>query len=455
MTIPSQSSVRLDLSSMNTPARALYGIPNLGATCYMSVVLQLLGSSTGLVNYFLLDNAQWHTLSKAANDNTLIKQFHYTSASESSSNKALTKSTSRSPLSSSLSIIPDVLSNLSSSLVNNKTTNNDNNKLIYQPGIFSHQIYDFLCTIYRMHQYANLSITEVESQLRAVSHKLLQMLALRSHRQLLLHEFNDTHEMLTGLLDALHIELKTSYTSHIDNAEFTKQIEKLSATEQSEKHWLHYIKNNDSIISQLFHFQQQSITTCYNCKHVVCKTEETHEIPVSIPDPSADTKWSKLLTNGNNNNNNSTKPMEFHSLLSQCSAAQNLPEYTCDKCKSTHELTTTQTTFRKLPPYLFVVLKRMRNNGEKITTPVSVDEYIDVSSISSDNSNGRKYRLIAVAEHLGVHYISYCYGKFRNHDGNISQQWVEFDDTKSIKVVEWNDVAQRLSTAYVMLYQRI
>ena len=130
-------------------------------------------------------------------------------------------------------------------------------------------------------------------------------------------------------------------------------------------------------------------------------------------------------------------------------------DYKCESCKK-------KTSIKKfteicvLPPILVLHIKRFdglnkHNGGVEFKETLNMSNYITSKNfekgIRDEYSDGTKYTLFAVAEHMGSslnsgHYISYC---------NRNNTWYRFSDSS----VSHSDEDDSLSkNAYILFYRR-
>lgn len=105
--------------------------------------------------------------------------------------------------------------------------------------------------------------------------------------------------------------------------------------------------------------------------------------------------------------------------------------------------------FWKMPKYLFILLKRFTNDGDKINTPIEYPAELDLEEYCTSDKEKTKYKLYGIINHyggvMGGHYTAHC------RNGN---QWREFDDARINDITESEALDNKVS-AYVLFYELI
>lgn len=235
---------------------------------------------------------------------------------------------------------------------------------------------------------------------------------------------HDSHELLTRLIDVLHISC--SY-----RAEITYTGKPLNEYDQMKidalKVWSNHFKDQYSNIIDLFYGQFNSSMICNLCDHIYHSYDPFCSISLPV---------SKETSN-------------IYQCLDIFTGKEVLDEdnkWRCDKCQELSQATK-KIIIWKAPKILILTFKRFDHTNQKnnffVSYPVkglNINKYVF-------NSQESIYDLYAVSVHTGHaqfgHYYSYC----QNPDGN----WYVFDDQDVNKIDEKKIVD---ANAYMLLYRR-
>jgi hypothetical protein len=93
----------------------------------------------------------------------------------------------------------------------------------------------------------------------------------------------DSHELLSTLLDGLHEDL-----NRVKKKEYCEdpEMNQSSESEFAEICWKQYLKRNNSIIVDLFQAQLKSKTECINCGHISIKFDPYMYLQLPVPEPT-------------------------------------------------------------------------------------------------------------------------------------------------------------------------
>lgn len=283
---------------------------------------------------------------------------------------------------------------------------------------------------------------------------------------------NDCHELLIFLLDSIHEETKTNvrivysgcpieYRRVREYYEHVQDMLKKTKTESEKQriineyhnfetenpndmsiykavsHWSEFLKSNYSIISEYLMGTYQSTLACSKCGYVSQKYENFTTISLEIP--------------------NTCDSVSVYDCFDQFTCPEFLDEtnkYECSECK-------TKTVGKKniiiwyTPKTLIIHLKRfkMTQTGcKKIMTRVSYPLELDVSKyIHICRRNNDKYSLSSVIHHYG-HFGSGHYVTF-NYVPKIG--WLEFNDSHVSKMnIDSIDKTIFNNDSYVIVYTK-
>lgn len=293
----------------------------------------------------------------------------------------------------------------------------------------------------------------------AMLHSVWQLIpAFRGYAQ------QDAQEFLCELLDKVQHELESTGT-HTTTAGVPQTQKRL-------------IKQVLSVVNTIFHGQLLSQVTCLACDHRSNTVEPFWDLSLEFPE----------RYHSNSRETAAQASCHLTEMLAKFTETEALEGniYACDQCNSARRRTSSkplilteaqkQLMVHKLPQVLRLHLKRFRwsgrNHREKIGVHVSFDQVLNMepyccrepspkgvpcSSPSSPGSPGSPrpkhflYELSAVVMHHGKgfgsgHYTAYCY----NTEGGF---WVHCNDSK-LNVCSVDEVCR--AQAYILFYtQRV
>uniref|UniRef100_A0A3B4GZJ9 Ubiquitin carboxyl-terminal hydrolase n=1 Tax=Pundamilia nyererei TaxID=303518 RepID=A0A3B4GZJ9_9CICH len=278
----------------------------------------------------------------------------------------------------------------------------------------------------------------------AMLHSVWQLIpAFRGYAQ------QDAQEFLCELLDKVQHELEST-GKHTTSAGVPQTQKRL-------------IKQVLSVVNTIFHGQLLSQVTCLACDHRSNTVEPFWDLSLEFPERY------------HNNSRESAAQASCHltEMLAKFTETEALEGniYACDQCNSARRRASSkpvilteaqkQLMVHKLPQVLRLHLKRFRwsgrNHREKIGVHVSFDQLLNMEpyccrdAAGSPRSKHFLYELSAVVMHHGKgfgsgHYTSYCY----NTEGGF---WVHCNDSK-LNVCSVDEVCR--AQAYILFYtQRV
>uniref|UniRef100_A0A8C7V9H7 Ubiquitin carboxyl-terminal hydrolase n=1 Tax=Oncorhynchus mykiss TaxID=8022 RepID=A0A8C7V9H7_ONCMY len=270
----------------------------------------------------------------------------------------------------------------------------------------------------------------------AMLHSVWQLIpAFRGYAQ------QDAQEFLCELLDKVQHELESTGTHTPPAGVSTGQR--------------HLIKQVLSIVNTIFHGQLLSQVTCLACDHRSNTVEPFWDLSLEFPE----------RYHSNSRESAAQVSCQLTEMLAKFTETEALEGniYACDQCNSKRRrfsskpviLTEAQKQLmvHKLPQVLRLHLKRFRwsgrNHREKIGVHVSFDQLLNMDPAPAGSPTPKHflYELSAVVMHHGKgfgsgHYTAYCYNK----EGRF---WVHCNDSK-LNVCSVEEVCG--AQAYILFY---
>uniref|UniRef100_A0A3B3THQ0 ubiquitinyl hydrolase 1 n=1 Tax=Poecilia latipinna TaxID=48699 RepID=A0A3B3THQ0_9TELE len=394
---------------------------NLGNTCYMNSILQVLSHLHVFRECFLrLDLTQaLELLASAVHDQLTVKtttQFPLSQRKGLQSTSGLSGGASRSR---------------SMELIQPKEPSSKHISLCHE-----------LHTLFQVMWSGKWALVSPFAML----HSVWQLIpAFRGYAQ------QDAQEFLCELLDKVQQELENT-GKHTNTAGVPQK---------------RLIKQVLSVVNTIFHGQLLSQVTCLACSHRSNTVEPFWDLSLEFPE----------RYHSNSRETAAQAPCHLTEMLAKFTETEALEGniYACDQCNAVRRRTCSKTVILteakkqlmvyKLPQVLRLHLKRFRwsgrNHREKIGVHVSFDQLLNMepycSNPSSPSAAGSPrpkyflYELSAVVMHHGKgfgsgHYTAYCY----NTEGGF---WVHCNDSK-LNVCSVDEVCR--AQAYILFYtQRV
>jgi len=406
----------LDKMEDEVPKIGICGFKNIGNTCYMNSVLQLLFHSEVFIS-FLLDSKFNDYITQA----TLEKLASIKRKKEN-------------------------LSNTDEVSINRSLIQESEKMLI----------------ILKLYDIINLNVNKGNAVITPTSLKQNIDLKLRMFRGYSQH---DAHEFLLHLLDTIIDEtgvesepvinnIPKTIQNYIDILNLAKDEIKNTNNIEDKKNIIHKInnfKNNNKEIINKFNglqymkkvFKQKynpfifqlnnfmiNYITCSNCNNTTCNYENNTIISIPIE-------------------------QNVYESLNKYTRQEQLEDYKCEICKS-NQIAFKSCKFWRSPMLLFIHLKRFKQfpNGRlvKDNTHVEIPHTLDLSNyydLTTDVNNKlyNNYKLKGIVNHHGGlnggHYTADCI--------NITdKKWYHFDDSTVSKYT--NDIINT-SSAYILMYE--
>ncbi|CAK9293017.1 unnamed protein product [Gordionus sp. m RMFG-2023] len=250
----------------------------------------------------------------------------------------------------------------------------------------------------------------------------------------------DSHELLTFLIDGLHEDLNIANTSVLTD---TQNQNNESQTNMnipdslaSSKAWKAYRKSNDSIIVDLMSGQLKSVVQCQKCSKESITFDTFQGLSLPLP------------ANGR---------CTVQDCLRLFLSPEPISDWRCPNCNK-RTRACKKLFLWSIPPILIIHLMRFKNEGQthkKITTCVDfplngfdLSNYCSSSreDLNADYKTLSEYSLYAISNHYGTldggHYTAFCKNPF-------DLKWYKYDDQQ---VTQIDNADVRTSAAYILFY---
>jgi ubiquitin C-terminal hydrolase len=215
----------------------------------------------------------------------------------------------------------------------------------------------------------------------------------------------DAAEALQLILDTLHEQLshQVSMTINCGVADDPTRVSYVKSLES----WIASFHSRYSAIIENYYGQTRTSVVCAECGNISCRYEPWSIYKVPIP------------------NDGGTTPVSLTDCFAASTAEEELEDYDCSKC-SKRTKATLRTTLSRLPPYMFVNIKRFTVDGRKNQRLISYNpDSVDISPYYCwPESHPTLYRVVATVEHLGNNRGGHYYMR-----GRLGDKWIAYDDT--------------------------
>uniref|UniRef100_A0A7S0DQW3 Ubiquitin carboxyl-terminal hydrolase n=1 Tax=Amorphochlora amoebiformis TaxID=1561963 RepID=A0A7S0DQW3_9EUKA len=296
--------------------------------------------------------------------------------------------------------------------------------------------------------YAQVMEKLWDDQHKVISPKVLRMEVGKACPEFQGYKQQDSHDLLTVLLDGLSKDLnrapippkrETKETQEQRKERHKKEEaewQKMNLARKFDHFWQRSLRRSESIITDIFTGVERQTVKCLTCNNESIRFSEYTFLAVDIP------KKSSWLGMG-------SPTIQLDDCLKTYVTKEVIAGVKCTKCKEKRSKSK-QTLLQTMPEVLIIQLKRFCMGwlgGEK------VNAYIDfpITGLKPKylmaESKNPTYDLIAVSNHFGStrggHYTAYA-------KNPLSGKWYKFDDSDVREVRQSSVVTKQ---AYVLFYK--
>ena len=184
----------------------------------------------------------------------------------------------------------------------------------------------------------------------------------------------DCQEFMRFLLDGLGEDLnRLRNVAKPEEAAPKKEGVSPTEAEQSDDMWQHYMKRNDSLVTEIFCGQLRSSVECTTCGHVSLCFDPFLDISLPIPKKAEVTERSKKTGAGGVQGTGQCTLDECLQAFTAEEILDNENKYTCDRCKKRRKCVK-KLTIHRWPRVLVLHVKRFQYTAvyrDKLTTSIA------------------------------------------------------------------------------------
>ena len=264
---------------------------------------------------------------------------------------------------------------------------------------------------------------------------------------------NDSKDLILFILQQLHEELKLKVqedTLQNQNKEIADQTNRNAVFEEFKES----MKNNVSIISELYFGMNEIISDCLNCRqkgNPVIKYNFQIFNFIIFPLKEVSNYKKTKLNNETNINDDSVTIYDCFEQFIQPAIMSGDNMMFCNHCQ---QLTNTSYTTKifSTPKILILILNRGKGNEFKIKINfekiISIEKYVE-----QKEKEELKYELYGVLTHLGTsdmsgHFVSFCYSI-------IDKIWYKFNDAFVESINDFQKDVHDFEDPYILFYRKM
>ena len=272
---------------------------------------------------------------------------------------------------------------------------------------------------------------------------------------------NDSKDLILFVLQQLHEELKLRGEgdgAQSPTQEIANQMDRNAVLEE----FNNSMKNNVSIISDLFFGMNEIVSDCLNCRQkgnpIVKYNFQIFNFIIFPLKEVSNYKKTKLEILNNELNNNNANTNDDSVSIYDCFEQFVQPAIMngdnmmfCNKCQQL-SITSYTTKIYSSPKILILILNRGKGNEFKVKINfekiISIGKYVELNK-----EEELKYELYAVLTHLGTsdmsgHFIAFCYSI-------IDKIWYKFNDAFVDPVNDFQKEVHDFEEPYILFYRKM
>ena len=274
------------------------------------------------------------------------------------------------------------------------------------------------------------------------------------------NEANDAKDLVNFIIMTLHEELNKVKNINIPN----NNCQNCIVPDQTNKDLIFkifvndFMKNNQSIISDIFYAMNLSVTQCSFCQNKLYNYQIYYFIVFPLEEVRK-FKYQNSINNFqifNNNMNMNIIPSNEVSIY-DCFDYERKVNYMigqnkmyCNFCKTNRDCMM-KTTLVTGPDVLILLLNR--GKGLEFKVKINFVEYLNLEHYIEIKNTGYNYELFGVITHIGEngqggHFIAYCRDPFTN-------VWSKYNDAIVTEVKDFQNDIINFANPYLLFYQKL
>ena len=269
---------------------------------------------------------------------------------------------------------------------------------------------------------------------------------------------NDSKDLILFILQQLHQELKKedkgNNLGQWPSEEIVDETNRKAVFEDFEKS----MKNNDSIISDLFFGKNEIVSDCLYCRQngnpIIKYNFQIFNFIIFPLKEVNNHKKNKINTLDMNNINNGEDSVTLYDCFDQYVSPSLMTGENMMYCNQCHQLSDSSYTTKifSAPKILILILNRGKGNEFKIK--INFEHIIDIGCyVEQKNGPELKYELYGVLTHLGLsdmsgHFIAFCYSI-------IDKVWYKFNDSFVDPVYDFQKDVHDFGEPYILFYKKM
>ena len=256
---------------------------------------------------------------------------------------------------------------------------------------------------------------------------------------------NDAKDLVNFIIMTLHEELNKAPSK---KPEINFNIDQRNSQLMFNIFAQNFMKENQSIISDLFYGISCNITQCGGCNTQTFN----YQTYFFLVFPLEEVRKFKMKNQLNNNiNNNIVHIFDCFNYDRNTNVMGGANAIYCNYCKRT--CNSLMTTLLTVGPEILIILLN-RGKGIEFNVKINFVEYLDLSNYLQFPDTGCKYKLIGVITHMGEsgmggHFIAYCL------DPISTNIWHKYNDDTVTQVNNFKSEVIDYAMPYLLFYQKI